>query len=759
VNRFKRPRGRTPNSAPRTKRAVPDLPGSEAGQATTHVSSNAKRMADGAIRALLLGVVVTVPLVFSPRTIGSGYIKNVFLALLVLAACAVWLLKTIWQGEIRWPRQLLTRAVLVYWLVAGISVLTSQSPLISAWAFWRITLFVLLFFLVAGAFTTRRQILLLLAALCGTAVVVAAYAVIQKAGHDPFQWSQVSDRQPFSTLGNPNFLATYLVFIIPVAIGLTFSTRSWGLQLLGGIAALGGFLALILTLCKGAWLALLVGLGVLVSLLLFSRKWPAVEWTRRKKRFMLLGLLAAGAVLWFATPIVVERFRSSFHTSADVRLVYWEGALGIIWEAPLLGKGLGTFQVSFPSHRPLDFRERRVGYNVMHAHSEYLQTLAEQGVLGLIALLFLIGAAAWTVIRSLHHSPNRRWLLAGLLSAQAGVLAHSLVGVALRWTVCPALFWVSIGILGALSAQIPPAIPTRQRGLRCGWIIRPGLSLGTLGFALCMAWYCVWRPFQAELLLRSGDRAMARGQWQLAEQALQRAITLDRTLLGAYYRLGGVYYETGDYSRSLDVLLALQKYAPDYVKVRYNLGVTYAALQRWREAGAELARAQKTGVIPKNVSIEQMVGKIKQIQTDKGQYVSLLEGFLALNPEDKQTWNKLAARHLQLRQLDEAQTACHRALAIDGDYVPALSNLAGIFFFRGNLEDAIAACRRILEINPNDVIVNINLGRAYYRRGEYSTALDHWRTALSIEPNNREAQQLLRQAEDPDARPGSPGNP
>ena len=61
--------------------------------------------------------------------------------------------------------------------------------------------------------------------------------------------------------------------------------------------------------------------------------------------------------------------------------------------APVAGEGAGSFPVRWA-------RERRVSESVLNAHSLYLETADELGLVGLGLLLTLLGAVALTAVRS-----------------------------------------------------------------------------------------------------------------------------------------------------------------------------------------------------------------------------------------------------------------------------------------------------------------------------------------------------------------------
>jgi hypothetical protein len=95
------------------------------------------------------------------------------------------------------------------------------------------------------------------------------------------------------------------------------------------------------------------------------------------------------------------------------------------WRAhPLLGGGAGSFQPWWMQHRPY-------ALYVINAHSLFIETLAELGVVGLVLLVGFAGGGLFVGARRvLRAPPERRTLAAGLTAA----LAAYYVGAAVDWT-------------------------------------------------------------------------------------------------------------------------------------------------------------------------------------------------------------------------------------------------------------------------------------------------------------------------------------
>ena len=151
---------------------------------------------------------------------------------------------------------------------------------------------------------------------------------------------------------------------------------------------------------------------------------------------VVLGVLAAAVALALAAG-VEDRGRVDGGGSKRLASVqsnrydYWMVALESFAEHPLAGNGSGSFRVDW-------LREREIPERVADAHSLYVETASELGLIGLVALALLVGgtaAAAWTAVRELRPQA------AGPVAALAAFAVH--VGLDWHWEM-PAVTLVAL---------------------------------------------------------------------------------------------------------------------------------------------------------------------------------------------------------------------------------------------------------------------------------------------------------------------------
>ena len=198
----------------------------------------------------------------------------------------------------------------------------------------------------------------LLTGLLGGVVALAAYGLADRMAStpalDPYQGSLLKE-----PVGYANSLGLLAALGVVLALGLVDESRGAHRGALVAAAALSA-IALALTSSRGALLALTVGLGILAV-----PRWPRA--------------IAVVAIVTTATLLAVSQ------VSLGDRPAYWEVAVTDASEHVVLGSGAGSFDDYWLEQRPIPAFVR-------DAHSLYLETVAELGVVGLALLLCALGA-------------------------------------------------------------------------------------------------------------------------------------------------------------------------------------------------------------------------------------------------------------------------------------------------------------------------------------------------------------------------------
>jgi O-antigen ligase len=262
--------------------------------------------------------------------------------------------------------------------------------ILSYWSFFAIPFFI---------WREQRDLSRFLLLVIGSSIVPSLYALVDIAGG----LSDWSDFRLQSTFPHANIYAFYLVLMI----GLALYVRS------SRIVRVAARLRLLITLYIPFLLVLLMLTGTRSAWLAFGLM--SFVYAIRIDRRFFAGLLLA-PVLLAANPGVYERLTEvTNETAVDSltqlnestrlnsyawRQVLWESAIPEILEKPVMGHGLETFKPATPSFFPL------VGAQGIDGHNFYLQAAFEMGLIGLCAILWLLGSVAWQILKGRRRDPT-----------------------------------------------------------------------------------------------------------------------------------------------------------------------------------------------------------------------------------------------------------------------------------------------------------------------------------------------------------------
>lgn len=355
----------------------------------------------------------------------------------------------------------------------------------------------------------------------------------------------------FGVLENPNILVALLNLVLPFAIlrlgraGSMVESVGWGFWLLAADVVL------FFTRSRGGWVAATVEVVICVGWLAWQ-----TESVRGKD---VVGRIAASWRLWAATAayaglfgllylVTVAASTSASSLAVDShdplsfanpasRLSIWTIAWQDFLSHPLVGSGPGTYPWVFVSQTATWSN----GYVPPHAHNVFLQTLAEEGLLGMLAIVWGLMAAVWTLGRPLLQSVRTsvraksdawevdRQLLVGVVAALAGFFTHSQVDIS-AWLPANALVVIILLALGTHAAGALKAKPVSLAWWTAAVLVLPLLLLPVL-----------WRQADAQKAFLSGALLAAQEDWAGAAQSLDRAVELDPALVIYHEQRGYAY--------------------------------------------------------------------------------------------------------------------------------------------------------------------------------------------------------------------------
>jgi O-antigen ligase len=246
---------------------------------------------------------------------------------------------------------------------------------------------------------------------------------------------------------NHNHYAGLMELLVPIPLVISLSRLAHEkTRIAAGVAAAIMVGTIFLSGSRGGMLAVFAELAIF-GVILFRQK--------RSVR-IALGLTAFAVVLvsllvWLGGKELTTRVGSISQEargeiSGGMRLFIYKDGIRMFGHRPVLGWGLGTFPVVYPQ-----FRSFYTNFFVNEAHNDYVQLMAEMGVLGFGAMVWFLTVMCRQARRKIAKWPTEvsgATTLACTLGV-VGILLHSLVDFNLQIPANAALFFVFCSIAGA----------------------------------------------------------------------------------------------------------------------------------------------------------------------------------------------------------------------------------------------------------------------------------------------------------------------
>ncbi len=213
------------------------------------------------------------------------------------------------------------------------------------------------------------------------------------------------------------------------------------------------------------------------------------------------------------------------------RWQFWESALDAFRGEPLLGHGAGSYEAWWAERGSL-------AVFVRDAHSLYVESLAETGVLGVLLLVAAFSVGIVTAVRQLRRMPAAEALD---LAAPTAVFVAFTAAAAIDW------MWemtvVSAVAFSCLALMVTPLGRSAYRERIV--TVRPGVVLA----GLAAAWLVICMqaiPYLSELRIRASEEAAMRGDGADALDAAESARAIQPWAASPWLQVALVREELGE---------------------------------------------------------------------------------------------------------------------------------------------------------------------------------------------------------------------
>ena len=631
-----------------------------------------------------------------------------------------------------------------------------RSLLFYAWWFF------LLFYNLAATDNLEKKLSRIFWVIMGVSFLVSLYAILQILGIDFIAWTE----PPFvtlratSTLGQPNFLGSYLLLVMPLTIyGLIKYRHFWRRFILALLLPMQ-FITLIITESRAAWLGLLGALILLAGWNL-SRFWPKIS-ASKKRGLILISVLAA--ITFFLalsqSSYVADRFKSSVdlkHGSVSARLNFWSGAVKSIWEKPWLGYGWENQGIEFIKYYQVNWAESGfVNASTNRAHNVILDILLAVGIIGLIFYVWIYASFFRWANRNRSDERYRIWSEA-LLAAVLACLISLLFGFSI--VVTEVYFWSYLAIVAVINARLDSASET---SLKIG--LKMPIKFLIIILAVTFSGYQISREFKTltannyflemRQVLTQDDYPKALFYYQKIKE--QKVYDFSYT----YYFVDSLPYDlettispalVGLVERELSNILpqlTLNDYNHYYLKAKiYTLLQNYPQAEGYYQKIIDLSPQ-----LPKNYFVQAKFyvasGRDDLALADFEKVLPLLpapENY----PESLSSAEKSVAYYQSLifKELGDlyfrqenyslAGQNYRSSYRLNLNDLGAYKKIADTYFMRGDLSTAIWYNLRAFERHPNDYVWPLSLAILYQQQGDAINAVKYLALAIALDTDKK----------------------
>lgn len=273
---------------------------------------------------------------------------------------------------------------------------------------------------------------------------------------------------PFASYANKHHFAALMEMLIGLTLSLLYgeaTQKDKRLLLIIALVLMG--IVVILTGSRGGLLSLLAVIGFVTMFNLMGKSNKTDSTVKSSKRLVLVGASLVFILILFGSVVLLGGeswlLRGTGITQQqDIstgRGHFWQIALQVIKENPIIGTGLDSFGNAFTK-----FDSWNGNLRVEQVHNDYLQILSDAGILGFICLAAFVYLLFRQSLVTINQTSDRfrRGVAIGALAGCFGILFHSFFDFPLRTPANPFIFLILV-VLATGSINYPKLYRRRER--------------------------------------------------------------------------------------------------------------------------------------------------------------------------------------------------------------------------------------------------------------------------------------------------------
>lgn len=300
--------------------------------------------------------------------------------------------------------------------------------------------------------------------------IMAFYGILQRLANADsiYGLRPALQSNPFASFLNQHHFAAFMEMTMGLTLGILFGKgEKKNIRTFLIIAAVIMGMAIIFTGSRGGLISFLAVLGfILFTNVLWDRQKSDdenesdIRVSRFRRNLVLVGgglvliLVLFGAVILLGGDQSLLRgvgLNSDEANLTSGRTHFWSVALQIFSDYPILGAGLDAFGTAFPRYDSWNGT-----YRIEQAHNDYLQILADAGILGFTCVIAFIVLLFRQSLKTIGNTSDhfRRNVAIGALAGCFGIIVHSFFDFPLR-TPSNAFYFLTMAALATVSIYYP----------------------------------------------------------------------------------------------------------------------------------------------------------------------------------------------------------------------------------------------------------------------------------------------------------------
>ena len=521
--------------------------------------------------------------------------------------------------------------------------------------------------------------------------ISAIYGIMQYSGTDYFFPERPGGGRVISFMGNPIFSSCYLIMALFLALGFCFYSEGLWVWIYGSAFSIT-YISFFMMQTRGTFIGFAVAYLVFIIgfllLFLYRRKEAKIKVKRFYIGLIIIALITISSNL--SSESTLGRFAKEFlfskskvkneeietnlpenkveiKGSAKVRLCIWKDIARNLSKKPLLGTGPDTMAITYSKYRSLETTRTVGAYATAESsHNEFLDIVAQKGILGALTYLWILIAFLYLFIKAISSEKGEGWWIVGIIFSWLSYIFQAQTAFGVHST--ESLFWVLTGGIGILykkqaKRERPKRLVSNQKILLAGILLITLISL-----------ILIIAPYRADIAYRKAFDIKDKLPFPEVILAYERVIKIWPYDVQYLQELNSLYLtasqQEGDTKKWL---LAARDIAQKLLVVNPNSDIAYTVIatsyyledreKNMNEVIENFKKAAEKN--PYSVDVHYNFAQMYQREGKNSEAISEYEKCLLADPVCDRALKMLLPLYISLERYDEAKKAVRKALELE----------------------------------------------------------------------------------------------